>query len=125
MIDVAKAAQLIKSHLPVFKSEKIAIDKAVGLLSATLPAKSVFLDTWRITEEKPKSDSSGWETFGAGCGGDFLKWHPEGGDLQHRVFLVPRAKVTLKYGIWILPALFGPAQQDASGISQRCRRRMG
>ena len=34
MIDVAEAAQLIKSHLPAFKSEKIAIDKAVGLLSA-------------------------------------------------------------------------------------------
>lgn len=34
MIDVAEAAQLIKSHLPALKSEKIAIDKAVGFLSA-------------------------------------------------------------------------------------------
>ena len=34
MIDVAEAIQLIKSHLPAFKSEKIAINKAVGLLSA-------------------------------------------------------------------------------------------
>jgi len=34
MIDVAEAAQLIISHLPAFQSEKIAIDKAVGLCSA-------------------------------------------------------------------------------------------
>jgi len=34
MINVAEAAQLIKSHLPTFKSEKIAIDKSIGLLSS-------------------------------------------------------------------------------------------
>jgi len=34
MIGVTEAAQLIKSHLPTFKSVKIAIDKAVGSLSA-------------------------------------------------------------------------------------------
>lgn len=34
MIDVAEAMQLINNHLPLFKSEKIAIHKAVGLLSA-------------------------------------------------------------------------------------------
>lgn len=34
MISVVEAAQLIDSHLPTFKSVKIAIDKAVGLLSA-------------------------------------------------------------------------------------------
>lgn len=35
MTGVAEAVQLIKSHLPALKSEKIAIGKAVGLLSAS------------------------------------------------------------------------------------------